>query len=196
MKTTISRTARRAACALAATVVSALALAQATRIDLGDIAAGGDGTGTADPAVVGIHPDTGLLESFHVNGPIGINDGTALQPVEDAVSELIDSVFIIGSADMPINTAGATFTFPPEDLLNPPQTWDIIIKDRIGGEDYPPIVGGKQFETAVGIHSAAGITFDLEALRARHGDEAVGALTDLFGCHRMGASSFLPSFLS
>ncbi len=150
-------------------------------IALGDIAAGGDGTGTGDPAVVGIHPDTGILESFHINAPIGIVDGVALQPVDDAVSEFIDSVFIIESAAMPINTADVQFDFPAEDLLSPPQTWDHILKDRIGGEDYPAIIGGRTFSSSVGIHAAAGITYDLEALRNAHGTGSVGEVRAFAG---------------
>ncbi len=43
--------------------------AQGLKIDLGDITAGGDGTGTADPAVVGINPDTGSLDTAFLDAP-------------------------------------------------------------------------------------------------------------------------------
>src|ERR1041385_1986889 len=167
--------------ALAAAAPCTTSRAQVTEIQLGDVAAGGDGTGTAPPENVGIHPDSGDLVTSHINSPIMIGDGTGLQAVDDAVSTFIDSVFIINVADMPINTSGATFTFPPEDLLVPPETWDEILKDRIGGEDFPLSIGGTVFEHGVGIHLAAGITFDRDALRAAQGDDAVGEVSAFAG---------------
>ncbi|HVR75587.1 MAG TPA: NPCBM/NEW2 domain-containing protein [Planctomycetota bacterium] len=161
--------------------------AQVSKIYLGDIAAGGDGTGTALPEVIGIHPDTGLLDEFFTDAPIGIGDGLALQPVDDDTSELIDSVFILELEEMPINSTGVTFTFPPEDLLQPPQTWGQILNNRVGGEMTPIALGGIAFEQGVGIHSAAGITYDLEALRALHGPEKIGQVLAHAG---MGDSAF------
>jgi hypothetical protein len=166
------------------------ARAQGLRIDLGDLAAGGDGTGTAIPDIVGIHPDYGFLEAFFIDAPIAIGDGMALQPVEDDVSPFIDSVFIIESEEMPINSAGVLFPFPPEDLLAPPQTWGQILNNRVGGEIITPIsIGGISFEHGVGIHAAAGITFDLDELRDEHGPEAVGQVSAHAG---MGDSSYDP----
>ncbi|MBI4600486.1 MAG: NPCBM/NEW2 domain-containing protein [Planctomycetes bacterium] len=164
--------------------------AQAERLDLGDIAAGGDGTGTASEEVIGIHPDLGTFDSFFTDAPIGIGDGAALQAIEDETSELIDAVFIIEAEEMPINSAGVTFQFPPEDLLAPPNTWGQILKDRVGGEIITLVsIGGTKFDHGVGIHAAAGITYDLEALRAAHGPEVVGQVSAHAG---MGDSSFDP----
>ncbi len=111
-----------------------------------------------------------------------------MKAVDDATSEFIDSVFLIGSAEMPINSAGVIFTFPPEDLLAPPQTWGQILRDKIGGETTPISIGGNAFEHGVGIHSVAGITFDLEALRQAHGPEAVGEVSAFAG---MGDSAYV-----
>jgi hypothetical protein len=167
--------------ALWAAAFPAACLGQLTEIQLGDLAAGGDGTGTSQPDIIGIHPDTAVLQTAHTNAPIFINDGSGLQPVDDAISPFIDSVFIVNKAEMTINTSGATFTFPAEDLLSPPETWDAILKDRIGGEDAPVALAGVTFEHGVGIHAAAGITFDLDALRQTYGAEAVGEVTAMAG---------------
>jgi hypothetical protein len=157
------------------------AVVSAQGLDLGDITAGGDGTGTANPAVVGIHPDTGVLDTAFNDAPIGIGDGMALTAVDNAASPFIDAVFLIATASMPINSAGVTFEFPPQDLLDPPQTWGQILKDRIGGELTPIAIGGTAFEHGVGIHAVAGITYDLDALRAAHGEDAVGEVRAFAG---------------
>ncbi|MBI4600484.1 MAG: NPCBM/NEW2 domain-containing protein [Planctomycetes bacterium] len=183
--------------ALAVVAVAALALvlqplevtAQVVKIDLGDVTAGGDGTGTADPAVIGIHPDTGALESGFVDAPIGIGDGQGLTAVADGTTPYIDSVFLIDAAEMPINSAGAKFPFPAEDRLDPPQCWGQVLRNRIGGEVTPISIGGKPFETGVGIHAVAGITYDLDALRSAHGAAAVGQVTAFAGA---GDSAFDP----
>ncbi len=53
--------------------------------------------------------------------------------------------------------------------------WNYILKDRVGGVSEPGIrVGGVDyFTSAIGLHASEGITFDLDELRARHGDAAV-----------------------
>ena len=166
-------------------VVPAAALAQ---IDLGDIAAGGNGTGTADPAMIGINPDTGLIEAAFIDAPIAISDGQGLAPVADATSPYIDAVFLINAAQMSINSAGVKFTFPPEDLLDPPQCWGQILNARIGGETTQPIaIGSETFNQGVGIHAVAGITYDLGALRTAHGASAVRRVRAFAG---MGNSRF------
>jgi len=162
--------------------LSAPAYSQGTRIDLGDIAAGGDGSGTASPDVIGIHPDTGFLDSFFIDGPIGIADAIALQPVDPSVSPFIDAVFIIDSEEMTINTAGVKFPFEPDDVLQPALTWGQILKNRVGGEVGTPIsIGGVSFESGVGIHATAGITYDLTEIRDVHGEINVGEVTAVAG---------------
>lgn len=170
-----------------AAVLQGRARSPAEEIDLGDLAAGGDGRGTADPAIFGIHPDAGVLNDFFLDGGIGIADGMALQPVEDSTSEFIDSVFIIDQPDMPINTAGVAFSFPPEDLLGVPQTWGQILNKRIGGEVTPLAIGGVAFERGVGIHSVAGITYDLDVLREAFGPDGAGLAKAFAG---VGDSAF------
>ncbi len=157
-------------------------------LDLGDIAAGGNGTGTASPAVIGINPDTGLLDADFIDAPIGIADGQGLAGVAEATSSYVDAVFLIDAAEMPINSAGVKYTFPPEDLLDPPQCWGQILNARIGGETTQPIaIGSQTFDKGVGIHAVAGITYDLDALRGAHGADAVRRVTAFAG---MGNSRF------
>src|SRR5882672_10691419 len=74
-------------------------------VDLADIVAGGDGSGTADPTIVGINPDDGTLQTGFLDNHIPLND-PALQPVDPAVSEFIDSVFVANASPMQINTGG------------------------------------------------------------------------------------------
>ena len=110
----------------------------------------------------------------------------ALQPVDEGVSPFIDSVFIIDTEDMPIHSAGVTFKFPVEDLLDPPNTWGQILNNHIGGEIVTPIaLGGIAFDRGVGIHASAGITFDLDELRSI--SDSVG---QVFAYAGMGDSSF------
>jgi hypothetical protein len=176
--------------ALALLSLCSPARAQEFEIDLGDIVASGDGTGNALPEVIGVHPDSGVFDFGFICAPIGVGDGMALQVIDDAQSVFIDAVFIIESTEMPINSAGVTFPFPAEDVLTPPQTWGQVLNNRVGGEIITAIsIGGVTFERGVGIHAAAGITFDLEALRDEHGPEAVGQVVAFAG---MGDSSFDP----
>ena len=159
-------------------------------IDLGDIVGGGDGTGTASPAVMGINPDSGHLDLGFTDGPIDAGDGMAFQPVADETSPFIDSVFLIELEAMPINSAGVTFMFPPEDVLRPSMTWGQILNNRIGGELTRPIsIGGMVFNRGVGIHAAAGITYDLDEIRNRHGQNAAKRVAAFAG---MGDSAFTP----
>ena len=72
-------------------------------IDLGDIVGGGSGDPRTAAPHVGVHPDTGAFsDDLNLNGvsPTGANP----QPV---AAPLIDSVFVLASDAMAINTRGA-----------------------------------------------------------------------------------------
>src|SRR5690606_17963177 len=158
-------------------------------IDLGDIVAGGDGTGTGSFAAVNI--DSGFfLDRTTVDGLHADSidtDGINPSPVVD--SDLIDSVFFFSGDFSPINLEGVLFEF----LLDEPWTgsYNHILANKThdidkGIEDV--IAGGTTFDAGIGIHASAGITFDLEALRDTHGESAVGTLHTFAGVDGCGGN--------
>jgi hypothetical protein len=86
------------------------------------------------------------------------------------VHDSIDSVFIITTQTMQINTAGVTYDFLPTDPTG--TTWNHILKDATADFDkgFADISAGgiDAFRTGIGIHAAAGITFDLNDLRTKY----------------------------
>jgi len=145
---------------------------------LSDMVAGGDGTGTADPQVIGIDPDTGILQTAYLNADV-TNTGDNPQEVTDDQAPYVDSVFIIDQVtapggEMPITALGIDgpiFAFDPMDLFN---TYGYILKDATHDVDkgiFEIWAGGTNTWTnCVAIHAAAGITFDLDAIRSDLGD--------------------------
>jgi hypothetical protein len=144
-------------------------------IDLADLAAGGDGRGSA--AADGIDPLTGRI----VTGPaIGVTrDGVgAYRRV--AGSAVIDGVFIPDgrSGETTLTSAGHRFLFPPSDgngydLIRRGGTLD---DPRNGGTPehprIPPVFGGIDFRApghaVLGMHANVGMTVDLEELARSH----------------------------
>lgn len=161
------------------------------RIRLEDIVAGGDGTGTAPSGNTGIDPATGAFTTGYVEGRISDTDGINPSPV--AGSPYIDSVFFLqGKVPTAEDGCGGCFVqyitqggvqLWLDDSLWSETGWNYILKDRVGGVTPPGIVVGnvESFTTAIGIHSSMGITFDLEALRERHGASAVGCFSTFWG---------------
>jgi hypothetical protein len=161
-------------------------------IDLGDVATGGDGTGSAPPANTGIDERTGDFTTDYFDGPVSmgdaVDDGRNPSPASD--SAYIDSVFFIepglpgtGAASQVITQSGVRFdSFRSTDGNG--TGWNYILKNRNGGVSTPGIqVGGIAIPTgsAVGIHASMGITFDLNAIRARHGADRVGCFESFWG---------------
>ena len=141
-------------------------------LDLGDLLAGGDGTGTADPAVVGINADLGNLETAYLNADVP-NTLEDLQPVDPAVAPFVDSVFIpLTDFATAINSDLVPFDLLTGDANS--GTYGHILRDVTHDVDKGITdiwAGGLDtWAAAVSIHGAAGITFDLEALRAAHGE--------------------------
>jgi hypothetical protein len=142
-------------------------------INVADLIAGGDGTGSADRNVVGINPDTGVLELAYNNNGVP-NTGDNPQAVDPMVSPYIDSVFILDQQMMPISSAGVLFEFGAGDPTG--GTYSHIIKDFTHDIDKPIFeiwAGGiNTWVSCVGIHASAGIALDLTELRRRHGELA------------------------
>ncbi len=164
-------------------------------LDLGEITAGGDGSGTATPQIVGVDPRNGQLVGSYVDGPLAESDpeGDGVNPSAVPGSPYIDSVFFLTPTGqvfgqtfpLAITQSGVVYEFPIDAAGS--NSWNHILRDRNGGASAPPIVvGGSQggedpFNSAVGIHSSTGITYDLNALRARHGPERVGCFSAFWG---------------
>jgi hypothetical protein len=155
-----------------AAVISAILAggASAQTLDLGDLAVGGNGSGAA-PEGLGIQVRTGrrlppTRWGGDTRGPGFVAlDGTGSSTDIPAV----DGVFFADRLS-PINTLGETFVFPDTGGGH----WDAIrnaasVFQTDGGELTPirladqPLVDRR----GIGIHSNGGITYDLDAIRAR-----------------------------
>ena len=149
---------------------------ETTSFDLADIVAGGDGTGTGVERG-GIHPVTGRATKGGV-GLIKIEKHDVAVRVPD--NAFVDSVFVPMSGASEMTTTGLR----AEDLpKSSGQTWDYFKRgpsegfttNSIDGVDY-----SKPPHSLLGLHANKGITFDLRALRDRHGF-AGAHLRALFG---------------
>jgi hypothetical protein len=168
-------------------------------IRLEDVLAGGDGSGNAQTAITGLNPQDGSFTTSYFEGRYADSDGVNPAPVPS--SPYIDSVFFVGPWVPPfpgadffnqtLTQSGVWMRFSPADATG--TGWNFILKDRVGGASSPGLkVGGiqdptsdglayVQFNTAIGLHSSMGVTFDLEELRARHGAAAVGCFSTFWG---------------
>jgi hypothetical protein len=158
-------------------------------IDLGNIAGGGDGARDLPAGFIGVDPRNGRFATAYVNGPVADSDpeGDGLNP-SPGDGPYIDSVFFIGPQHFgdfllpqAITQSGLRYEFAQADEANSGS--NMILKDRNGGVSSPGITVGSLtgFTTAVGIHASMGVTFDLDALRARHGAENVGCFSTVWG---------------
>ncbi len=174
---------------LALLPLAARATAQVIRLE--DIVAGGDGSGSAPAANVGIDPRTGAFVTSYFNGHLADSDGINPSPV--AGSRYIDSVFFL-KGKVPTADDGCGGCFIQYATQSGVQLWlddgeeigtgwNYILKDRVGGVSEPGIrVGGTSgFGTAIGMHSSMGITFNLDTLRSTHGADAVGCFSTFWG---------------
>jgi len=160
-------------------------------IRLEDVIAGGDGSGNAPAANTGLDPTTGAFTTSYFDGPL--SDTDQVTPIPVPGSPYIDSVFILwGRVHTLVDGCDGCYvqyitksSVPVlmDDSQEWGSTWNYILKDRVGGVSTPGIrVGGQDyFTTAIGLHSAMGVTFDLDALRSRHGDAAVGCFSTFMG---------------
>ena len=142
-------------------------------LDLVDLAAGGDGRGSA--VADGIDPATGEVLSAPALGVVR-GDGNYHRVTQ---APAIDGVFVpLGDREQAITSAGHRYRFPPNDgqgydLIRRGGTFDLAIH---GGTPehpgLPPIFNGIDFRTsghaALGLHANCGITIDLIALAVQH----------------------------
>jgi len=138
------------------------------RLDLSDIAGGGNGFGTSSRKMV-IDPATGqFIQHTDRYSPQRFASGERFNPV--TALDFVDGVFIPDTGYGPtiISTAGDIFEECPD--TNGTVRKDIITYDKvyqtegsnlnIRGEIY-----GTPDKPAISMHSNMGITFDLEAIR-------------------------------
>jgi hypothetical protein len=153
-------------------------------IDLGNVTGGGDGSRHSLAPYAGVDQRNGTFVTAGFDGRINDNDGNYIAA---GPAPFIDSVFFIEprlpGRDPPqaITQSGVAYFFGPTDSTR--SSWNFILKDRTGGLSAPGInVGGiTDFTTSVGLHSAMGITYDLDALRATHGAENVQCFSTVWG---------------
>ncbi len=137
-----------------------------TEISLADLVGGGSGFGEID-SFIGLNPGTGEYSSSI--GGIAYSSDDDYNPVAD--SEFIDGVFVPdGGADSSIIISSLNDTFHCPDTSGQftygiaVYTGDIRTQHEVIS---PAIFGGHTYDNndIVMIHSNAGITFDLEAIR-------------------------------
>ncbi len=141
-------------------------------IDLGAIAAGGNGVDKAPAAgTIGINQDTGEWVNTHIDKAIA-NTGANPQPVP--ASDLIDSVFLITQDRQVIHTGGLEYQFGEGDGSG--SSWNCILNGHGRDPDrrdplYFSATG--PVRRGVGIHASAGITYNLDTMRALFGEDRV-----------------------
>lgn len=151
--------------------VATVSATVANFVDLGDVVAGGDGFGDGsgligDSELVGLDIDTGEFVLQKAGGATSDADGINPSPV--AESDQVDVVFFIDESVTPINSAGVEYTFPENDVFA--TSFDIILSNVT--HDGTLTVGPRDdWGSAVGIHAAAGITFDLDVVRGQIGEK-------------------------
>ncbi|MBI4603023.1 MAG: PKD domain-containing protein [Planctomycetes bacterium] len=188
-----------------------------TAIFLGDIVGGGDGSGTKAPEIGGVRLDMDQFlatdeippennRSSDVDDPATPDDESQIpfQIIESIVhpnypdidlttaSDFIDGTFFIPVPTVQINTAGVEFEFAPDDP-QPDGSWNHILSnvthDIDKGVGNIRVAGKEPFATGVGVHASAGVTFDLNAIRAKYGAEKVKNLGTLAGVDGCGAGN-------
>ena len=194
--------------------LSTAALPAAAQINLSDIVAGGNGDGLGwtpeDDVDVGggkfaaINLDNGTfmtraeIDQFHdytvegdgfnpspsAGAPFARPDDT--EEVEGG--RFIDSVFFLSSLDVALNQEGVSFPYLAGDEW--PTSWNHVLSNRTHYIDqgYEDIFAGgtTDWETGIGLHASAGITFDLDAIREEHGADKVVSFSTFVGVDRCG----------
>ncbi len=161
-------------------------------LDLSDIVAGGDGLGSGRHH--GIDPSTGRLDAAAGQGRLW-GDGRFHPTI---LSSYVDGAFIPDGSKGPttLDSAGHTIALPTtsngaQDLIRRGGTRD----EREREANFPPVLGGIDYRakgrTALGLHSNAGVTFDLAAIRNAHPDHHLDRFAAVVGVIDKGKSSGL-----
>ena len=153
------------------------------RLDLSDVISGGSGFGTGDPNQ-SINPENGQTRpSFYSRSRSGVPGRSGYVPV--AGLDFIDGVFVPDGGDGPVVVSSDGHTFN-----NCPDTdryfcWDILNGTFSFEGQYRQILDGKKYGTSehpgISIHSNAGVTFDLDKIRASMPGSRIVAFSALCG---------------
>jgi len=132
-------------------------------LDLGDFVGGGNGRGTGAFGA-GIRPDTGASVAPGVFG--GNHPGVGPKFTAYTASPYIDGLLVPDGATQ-ISTTGLTYAFPDTDGNH----WDAVrngvsVLESNGTVRPLRLADGNITTFGIGLHANAGITFDLEAIRA------------------------------
>lgn len=141
-------------------------------LDLADIVGGGNGLGTGQERA-GIDPRTAKVQTRDF-GKLGNVVTNRFSPSE---FPFVDGVFIPdgqqGEARIPIASTGLTVGGLP---ATSGDAWDMIRNGPVASQ-HSPELDGIDFTSAghslLGLHANAGITFDLDAMRAAIGQQAL-----------------------
>lgn len=138
------------------------------RLDLSDLIGGGNGFGTGDSNQL-INPDNGQIQTslyfYDRKAALGSSDFIPI-----ANLDFIDGVFIPdgGEGPMVVSSSGHTFNNCPDTNSN--FCWDIFNGNFSIEGQCRQILDGSKYATfthpAISMHSNAGITFDLDKIRA------------------------------
>jgi len=165
------------------------------RLDLSDIIGGGNGFGTGDPNQ-SINPDNGQIRpGFYNRDGKAVSGSSDFIPITDL--DFIDGVFIPdgGEGSVLVSSRGHTFIDCPDtngnfcwDIFNSNVTIDGRCRQILDGSKY-----GTYSQPAISLHSNAGITFDLDKIRASLPGSRVVAFSMLCGLADPGREHLNPT---
>ena len=154
------------------------------RLDLSDVIGGGNGFGNGD-SNQSINLDDGQRRAgFYPRNHLVVKGSSDYIPIADL--DFIDGVFIPdgGAGDVVVSSQRHIFSECPD--TNGEFCWDIFNGDAtLLDHEYRTVLDGKQYGSftnpAITIHSNAGITFDLDKIRASLPGSRIVAFTTLCG---------------
>ncbi len=155
-------------------------------LDLGDMAVGGNGLGSGLPGA-GITPRTGALVPADAWGGSGTASAFVVTKGDNGAANLpyVDGVFVPNGQTV-VSSTGMAFSFPPTTGRN----WDAIRNavavydnDAVPPHAWPLRLTDdpEQDRAGLGMHTNAGITFDLAAIRAAYPTRPVLAVVAMGG---------------
>ncbi|MEX2214828.1 MAG: DUF1553 domain-containing protein [Phycisphaeraceae bacterium] len=147
-----------------AQVLAELGTLEGKGLDLADIIGGGNGSGTG-VKTQGIDPRTGKP----TRGLVGYLDGVKVNAFVPSAVEFVDGIVIPGpKAVVPISSTGLTL----EDLpATGGKTWDYVQLGPVHSQRSTELSGinyNSDGHSLLGLHANKIITFDLDAIRAKH----------------------------
>jgi len=164
-------------------------------LDLGDLAVGGNGLGTGTSGA-GITPRTGAYVLPDIWGGSGASGGFIVTKGTGGAANLpfVDGVFVPNGPTV-VSSTGLSFSFPATTGLSwdairnavavydrdadPPQAWPLRLLDD-----------PEHDRAGLGMHTNAGITFDLATVRAAHPTQPVLAVAAMAGLSAEAAESY------